>query len=181
MAANTIRFVLLLLVALLVGTMIGIWIGFNPASLSASAYVEQQQNAIHALNVLMPATGAACIVLTLVLAFMAEGDPRTRYSLVAVAALLVVAALITRFGNQPINANRCLLERAVTRRKLGAIARCLVALAHLAQHRWPRCARTPRARSPWCKAPGRRCEGGLTRPSSGCPKGCFARLATTRV
>lgn len=104
MAANTIRFVLLLLVALLVGTMVGIWVGFNPASLSASAYVEQQQNAIHALNVLMPATGAGCIVLTLVLAFMAEGDPRTRYSLVAVAALLVVAALITRFGNQPINA-----------------------------------------------------------------------------
>ncbi|MGZ5891437.1 MAG: DUF1772 domain-containing protein [Caldimonas sp.] len=103
-AANSIRFVLLLLVALLVGTMVGIWVGFNPASLSASAYVEQQQNAIHALNVLMPATGAVSIVLTLVLALMAAGDPRTRYLLAAVAGLLVVAGLITRFGNQPINA-----------------------------------------------------------------------------
>jgi uncharacterized membrane protein len=104
MAANAIRFVLLLLLALLVGTMVGIWVGFNPASLSASAYVEQQQSAIRALNVLLPATGAVCIVLTLALAFMAAGDPRSRYSLLAVAALLVVAGLVTRFGNQPINA-----------------------------------------------------------------------------
>jgi uncharacterized membrane protein len=79
-------------------------IGFNPANLSASAYVEQQQNAILALNVLLPATGAACVVLTLVLAFMAGDDRRSRYLLVAVAALLVVAALVTKFGNQPINA-----------------------------------------------------------------------------
>jgi uncharacterized membrane protein len=104
MAANAVRFVLLLLLALLVGTMVGIWVGFNPVSLSASAYVEQQQNAIRALNVLLPATGAACIVLTLLLAFMTAGDPRSRYALLAVAALLVVAALVTRFGNQPINA-----------------------------------------------------------------------------
>jgi len=104
MAANAIRFVLLLLVALLVGAMVGIWVGFNPANLSASAYVEQQQNAIHALNVVMPATGAVCIVLALVLALMAAGDPRTRHSLVAVAALLAVAGLVTRFANQPINA-----------------------------------------------------------------------------
>ena len=104
MAANAVRFVLLLLLALLVGTMVGIWVGFKPASLSASAYVEQQQNAIRALNLLLPATGAACIVLTLLLAFMTAGDPRSRYALLAVAALLVVAALVTRFANQPINA-----------------------------------------------------------------------------
>ena len=104
MAANAIRFVLLVLLALLVGTMFGIWVGFNPASLSASAYVEQQQNAIRALNVLLPAMGAFCVLLTLVLAFMAGGNPRSRYLLLAVAALLVVAGLVTRFGNQPINA-----------------------------------------------------------------------------
>ena len=104
MAANTVRFVLLMLVALLVGTMVGIWMGFNPASLSPSAYVEQQQNAIRAFNVLLPAVGACCILLTLLLAFMSAGDRRSRYLLVAVAALLVVAGLVTRFGNQPINA-----------------------------------------------------------------------------
>jgi len=104
MAANAIRFVLLILVALLVGTMVGIWAGFNPASLSPSAYVEQQQNAISAFNILLPAVGAGCIVLALLLAYMSAGDHRSRYLLVAVAALLVVAGLVTRFGNQPINA-----------------------------------------------------------------------------
>jgi uncharacterized membrane protein len=55
MAANIIRFALVVLLALLVGTMFGIWIGFNPASLSALAYVEQQQNTIRSLNTLLPA------------------------------------------------------------------------------------------------------------------------------
>jgi uncharacterized membrane protein len=104
MAANAVRFVLLMLVSLLVGTMVGIWAGFNPANLSPSAYVEQQQNAIAALNVLLPVVGAICIVLTLLLAYLSTGDPRSRYMLVTAAALLVVAGLVTRFSNQPINA-----------------------------------------------------------------------------
>ena len=104
MAANIIRFVLLLLLALLVGTMFGIWVGFNPSNLSAMAYVEQQQNAIGSLNKLLPAMGAACILLTAVLAILSKGDPRNRYLLVAAIACLGAAALVTRFGNQPINA-----------------------------------------------------------------------------
>jgi uncharacterized membrane protein len=104
MAANIIRFVLVVLLALLVGTMFGIWVGFNPASLSASAYVEQQQNAIRSLNTLLPAMGAACILLTVALAVLSKGDSRSRYLLVAAAVLMVAAGLVTRFGNQPINA-----------------------------------------------------------------------------
>jgi uncharacterized membrane protein len=104
MASNIIRFVLLMLLALLVGTMFGIWVGFNPSSLSASAYIEQQQNAIRALNTLLPATGAVCILLTVALAALSKGDRRSRYLLLAAAVLMVVAALVTRFGNQPINA-----------------------------------------------------------------------------
>jgi uncharacterized membrane protein len=104
MASNIIRFVLLMLLALLVGTMFGIWVGFNPASLSASAYIEQQQNAIRALNTLLPAMGALCILLTVILAALSKGDRRSRYLLVAAAVLMFVAALVTRFGNQPINA-----------------------------------------------------------------------------
>ena len=104
MAANIIRFVLVVLLALLVGTMFGIWVGFNPASLSASAYVEQQQNAIRSFNTLLPAMGAACILLTVALAVLAKGDSRSRYLLVAAAVLMVVAGLVTRFENQQINA-----------------------------------------------------------------------------
>ena len=104
MVANSIRFALVVLLALLVGTMFGIWVGFNPASLSASAYVEQQQNAIRSFNTLLPAMGAACILLTVALAVLSKGDSRSRYLLVAAAVLMVVAGLVTRFDNQPINA-----------------------------------------------------------------------------
>jgi hypothetical protein len=43
MTANVVRFLFLVTLALLVGTMFGIWVGYNPAGLSATAYVEQQQ------------------------------------------------------------------------------------------------------------------------------------------
>jgi hypothetical protein len=99
---NIVWFVLLLLAALLVGTMFGIWVGFDPAALSAQAYVEQQQNAIRSLNTFLPALGAVCIALTVALAVLSQG--RTRSWLGAAAVCFVVAGLITRFGNQPINA-----------------------------------------------------------------------------
>lgn len=104
MTAATIRFVSLLLVSLLVGTMFGIWLGFNPAALTATAYVEVQQNAIRALNIPLPVLGVICIVLTVTLAVLTKTDRRGRYLLLAAVACLIVAALVTRFGNQPINA-----------------------------------------------------------------------------
>lgn len=104
MAANIVRFSLLVVLALLVGSMFGIWAGFNPVSLSASAYVEQQQIAIRSLNTLFPAMGAICIALAVVLAVLTKNDPRSRYLLVAAALLMVLAGLVTRFENQPINA-----------------------------------------------------------------------------
>ncbi len=104
MLDNIIRFVLLLLLSLLVGTMVGIWVGYNPASLSAAAYVEQQQNAIRAFNVLLPAVGAVCIALTVGLAVRARANSRVRYLHVIAGILMVAAAVVTRFGNQPINA-----------------------------------------------------------------------------
>jgi len=92
MLATTLRFAGLFLTALLVGTMFGIWLGFNPAALSAGAYVEMQQNTIRALNVVLPALGLACIVLTAALAVVTRRDGRAR-SLLVVAALCLVAAV----------------------------------------------------------------------------------------
>lgn len=100
----SIRFISLFLTALLVGTMFGIWLGFNPTALSASAYVEMQQNAIRALNVPLPVLGGICIVLTVALAILVRRDKPCRNVLLAAALCLVAAGLITRFGNQPINA-----------------------------------------------------------------------------
>lgn len=103
MIANTVRFLGLLLMSLLVGTMFGIWLGFNPATFTAATYVEQQQNAIRALNTALSALGAVCILLTTALAVLTKNDPRSRYLLIAAVAFLVVAGLVTRFANQPIN------------------------------------------------------------------------------
>ena len=104
MGTNVIRFTLLLLLSLLVGATFGILVGFNPSSLSAAAYVEQQQNAIRSLNTLLPVMGAACILLATWLAIQSSNNSRSRYLLIAAVVCLVVAALVTRFGNQPINA-----------------------------------------------------------------------------
>ena len=104
MTAGVIRFVLLLVLALLVGAMFGIWAGYDPATLSPGAFVEQHQNAVRGLNVLLPVMGAVCIVLTVVLAVMTKDDARARYLLAAAAVCLIAAGLVTRFGNQPINA-----------------------------------------------------------------------------
>ena len=104
MLMNTIRFVLLVLMGLLVGSMFGILIGYNPASLSASAYVEQHQNAVRSLNTLLPAMGAICMALTAVLAARSGANRRVRYFLLAAVLFMLVAALVTRLGNQPINA-----------------------------------------------------------------------------
>jgi len=78
MAVNTVRFVLLMLLALLVGTTFGILMGYNPAGLSAAAYIQQQQNAIRSLNTLLPVMGAVCIVLMVWLAIRSGDDRRGR-------------------------------------------------------------------------------------------------------
>lgn len=104
MFINCIRFAGLLLTALVVGTTFGVWLGYNPSGLSPATYIEQQQHAIGALNTIMPVLGAVCILLNSALAVLTKGDSRTRYLLIASVMFLIAAGLITRFGNQPINA-----------------------------------------------------------------------------
>ena len=74
MVATTIEFADLLVAALVVGAMFGIWLSSNPTELSAAAYVAQQQHTIRGLNVTMPAMGALTVVLTIVAALLARGD-----------------------------------------------------------------------------------------------------------
>jgi len=103
MTRSIIIFFNLILAALLAGTMFGIWIGYNPIDLSASAYVEHQQNMVRQLNVLMPLLGLLTILITLISAFIQKQSRIFFISLLIAATLLVVSGLITRFGNQPIN------------------------------------------------------------------------------
>lgn len=99
-----IDFANLLLAALVVGALFGVWLFLNPAGLDANSYVVLQQQAIRTMNRVMPALGAVTILVTLTAAVLGPGD-RTRLGLLIAAVVCFVAiGLITRFLNQPINA-----------------------------------------------------------------------------
>jgi len=103
MTTRIIRFCNIVMVALVTGIIFGIWIGYNPKDLSASTFIEQQQNAILALNTLMPILGLITILLTLTSAFLQRKDKVAFLVLLVASAFLIVSGLTTRFGNQPIN------------------------------------------------------------------------------
>jgi hypothetical protein len=92
----------LVVTSLLVGSMFGIWRGFNPATFSPATFVEVQQGAIHGLNDLLPIMGLVSVVLTLGLAFLARRRG-TRLLYGGAAAALILAGAVTRLCNQPIN------------------------------------------------------------------------------
>jgi uncharacterized membrane protein len=94
----------IMLAALVVGTMFGIWLGYDPVDLSANAYIQQQQHVIRALNITMPVLGALTALLTLASALLARGKRRQMVLLLAAFGCFVAAGLVTRFLNQPINA-----------------------------------------------------------------------------
>jgi hypothetical protein len=99
-----IQFSDILLTGLIAGVIFGIWLGYNPEDLSAVTYVEQQQNVIRALNVLMPILGLFSIILTIVYAAISKREKFKRNFLILAVGFLIISGLITRFGNQPINA-----------------------------------------------------------------------------
>ena len=103
MTKPTIRFFNVVMVALVAGTIFGIWLGYNPKDLSAPTFVEQQQNAIIALNTLMPILGLITIVLTLTSAFLHKKEKGVFITLLIATLFLMISGLTTRFGNQPIN------------------------------------------------------------------------------
>ncbi len=104
MSHKLLRFVHLLLVTLVVGTLFGVWIGMNPRYLSAESYVEGQQRTIEALGTAMPILGAVTILLTLVLAVLERGRRPVFHLLASAAVLLLIVGLITFFQHRPMNA-----------------------------------------------------------------------------
>jgi uncharacterized membrane protein len=104
MLQRSVGFVNILLVALVAGSVFGIWLGYNPVNLSFGAYLEQQQEVIRALNVIMPILGAIGILFTIVSTTLARAEKKILYILIGAILCLIIAGLVTRFGNQPINA-----------------------------------------------------------------------------
>jgi hypothetical protein len=103
MITSILRFTNIILAALLAGVSLGIWIGFNPMQLSASAYLEQQQHMDQSLKVLMVSLVIAATAITLISAFVQRQNKPTFIGLLAAAACFIACMIITKFGNVPID------------------------------------------------------------------------------
>jgi uncharacterized membrane protein len=99
----TLFYMNLLVVSLVVGTMFGIWFGYNPVNMSYAGYLEQQKQVISALNTKLPLIAAGGIVLTIISAFLSKSSRSTLYLLLTAAVCLIIAGIVTGFFNQPIN------------------------------------------------------------------------------
>jgi uncharacterized membrane protein len=104
MVTRILMFADILWMSLVIGTMFGIWLGYDPKSLSAPAYIEVQRNAIRSMNIQLPLMAAVGIVLTLVLVFMMRMNAGQMWLLIGAMVFFTAAGLVTRFFNQPINA-----------------------------------------------------------------------------
>jgi ABC-type proline/glycine betaine transport system permease subunit len=103
MIISVIRFLNIIVAALLAGISVGIWIGFNPLDLSPSTYIEQQQNTIRSLNVLMISLVVFATVITIISAFLQKGNKEDLIVLLIASLFFISCILISRFGNQSIN------------------------------------------------------------------------------
>lgn len=100
---SILRFLNIIIVALLAGVSLGIWMGFNPAHLTSTTYVEQQQNMLGALRVVMVVLVFVATILTIVAAFVQRNHKVTFFMLLTASLFLIGCILITRFGNKPID------------------------------------------------------------------------------
>jgi hypothetical protein len=103
MTTSIIRFLNIIVSALLAGTSFGIWVGFNPLNLSPSTYIEQQQNMIRALNFLMIALVFSATIITIISAVLQRGDKQVFIPLLIASLFFIACVVISRFGNQPLN------------------------------------------------------------------------------
>lgn len=93
-----------LLFSMVAGSVFGIWRGYNPQAYSAETFVEVHQGAVRGLNALLPGLALVSIAIVSVLAWLARGKVAPVSLYLMAAALMVAGGVVTRFFNQPINA-----------------------------------------------------------------------------
>jgi hypothetical protein len=102
MATAFIRFVNILIAALLAGTSFGIWLGLNPLNYSAPTYIEQQQNLVLSLNILMVTLVFIATLVTSISAYLQRKNKVIFFILLLAAVSFAACIVISRFGNLPI-------------------------------------------------------------------------------
>lgn len=97
------QFLAALLFAMVAGSVFGIWRGYDPTGFTATAFVEMHQGAVRGLNALLPGLAFASIILTVALSWLAR-DRGVVWLYLGALVLMVAGGVVTRFFNQPINA-----------------------------------------------------------------------------
>lgn len=102
--STVIQFAAIILISLVAGSTFGIWRGYNPTPFSPVTFLEVHQGAVRGLNVLLPATAAASLLLVVILAFMSKDRPPVLTMYLAAIVGIIAGGAVTRLTNQPINA-----------------------------------------------------------------------------
>ena len=103
MARRIALFAALFFVALVAGAAFAIWIDYNPAGMSQTFYAEKMQHAIRVFTIPLPTVVILGVLFTITSTFLARRDRSDFYLLVAASVCIITVALITAFGNIPIN------------------------------------------------------------------------------
>jgi hypothetical protein len=102
MTNTFIRFINIILTALLAGTSFGIWVGLNPKNYSPTTYIEQQQNLVSSLNTLMVSLVILATLVSLLSAYLNRNRKSVFIALLFASAFFASCIFISRFGNFPI-------------------------------------------------------------------------------
>jgi uncharacterized membrane protein len=103
MIRKFVLFAALLFVALVAGAAFAIWFDYNPSGMSAAFYTEKMQHAIRVFTIPLPIVVVLGVLFTIAAALLARSERPNFYLLLAASICIVAVALITRFGNIPIN------------------------------------------------------------------------------
>jgi uncharacterized membrane protein len=103
MIRRVVLFAALFFVALVAGAAFAIWIDYNPAGMSSAFYTEKMQHAIRVFTVPLPTVVILGVLFTIVSTFLARRERLDFYLLIVASVCIVAVALITAWGNIPIN------------------------------------------------------------------------------
>jgi uncharacterized membrane protein len=98
------QFLAALLFAMVAGSVFGIWRGYDPTTYAAATFLEMHQGAVRGLNTLLPALALVSILLTFALTWLSRGKRAVFWLYLGALLLMVAGGVVTRFFNQPINA-----------------------------------------------------------------------------
>jgi len=103
MTRKLVLFGALFFVALVAGAAFAILIDYNPAGMSPAFYTEKMQHAIRVFTIPLPTVVILGMLFTIVSTILARRERLEFYLLIAASVCIIAVALITAFGNIPIN------------------------------------------------------------------------------